>query len=324
MGRLATLAATVLIFIVAAGTAYFWAQQRYLEPGPLAEPVTLVIEKGSSVPAIAQLLADQGIIQARLDLIVAARLADRGRALKAGEYAFPAHLSLAGVFDLLESGRTVIHHLTIPEGLTSAQIVELVQAEPALGGDAGMLPAEGTLLPETYHFSLNDGRAALLARMSDAMRKQLAELWEKRSSNLPLTTPEQAVILASIVEKETGIASERPRIAGVFLNRLKIGMRLQSDPTIIYALTGGRGALDRTLSHADLTLDSPYNTYVVAGLPPTPIANPGRAALVAVLNPEPNDFLYFVADGSGGHAFAATLEAHNRNVTRWRALQKGG
>ena len=323
MGRLASVAATVLLSLLLAGMAWIFARQHYLQAGPLKAPVILVIEKGAGVPAIGAQLADAGVIETDLDLIVAARLTGRSRGLKAGEYEFPSAISLSGVFDLLESGRTVIHRLTVPEGLTSTQVVELVRAEPALAGEAGTVPPEGSLLPETYNFSRNDGRAAMLARMTADMKRTLGELWEKRAPGLPVATPEQAVILASIVEKETGIAAERPRVAGVFLNRLRIGMRLQSDPTIIYAIAGGKGPLERDLTRADLALESPYNTYVVAGLPPGPIANPGRASLAAVLNPEQNNYLYFVADGSGGHAFAATLEEHNRNVTRWRALQKG-
>lgn len=324
MGRLASLAAAVLLTLLLAGMAWIFAKQHYLRAGPLQAPVILVIEKGTGVPAIGAQLAAAGVIETDLDLVVAARITGRARALKAGEYEFPAGISLAGVFDLLESGRTVIHRLTVPEGLTTTQVVELVLAEPALAGEPGSPPPEGTLLPETYNFSRNDARGAMLARMSSDMKRTLAELWEKRASGLPIATPEQAVILASIVEKETGVAAERPRVAGVFVNRLRIGMRLQSDPTIIYAIAGGKGPLDRDLTRADLALESPYNTYVVAGLPPGPIANPGRASLAAVLNPEQNNYLYFVADGTGGHAFAATLDEHNRNVTRWRALQKGG
>jgi UPF0755 protein len=323
MGRWALrLAAVFVILAIAAGALTQWARLRFEAPGPLAEPATLVIAKGSGVAVIADSLAAARVVRSRWDLVVAARLADAGHALKAGEYAFAAGISLKDVLDLLRSGRTVVHRLTVPEGLTAAQVLVLLQAEPALAGDPGALPPEGSLLPETYYFSRGDTRAELIARMTEAMARTVADLWARRSPDLPLADPAQAVTLASIVEKETGIAAERPRIAGVFMNRLKAGMKLQSDPTIIYALTGGKGPLDRPLTRADWQLASPYNTYVVDGLPPGPIANPGRDSLAAVMTPEATDFLYFVADGSGGHAFSASLADHNRNVAHWRAVQK--
>jgi UPF0755 protein len=198
-----------------------------------------------------------------------------------------------------------------------------LEAAEGLTGPLPDPPPQGSLLPETYFFENGETRAAMLARMQKAMTDALAELWPQRAENLPFDTPEQAVVLASIVEKETGVAAERPQVASVFVNRLRRGMPLQSDPTVIFALTGGEADLGRPLLRADLQVDHPVNTYVVNGLPPTPIANPGRASLEAVLNPAETDFLYFVADGTGGHAFARTLAEHNRNVARWRAVQRG-
>lgn len=311
----------LLLAVLAAGLLS-WVQDRYTGPGPLAADTTLVIPRGSGVQAIAGQLAAAGVVRAEWEVLAAARYRESARRLKAGEYAFPAGISLQGALELLESGRTVVRRLTVPEGLTSAQIVELLRAEPALAGEVADAPAEGTLLPETYHFSWGDDRGDLLRRMQSAMEHTLADLWAARAPDLPLETPQQAVILASIVEKETGVAAERAKVAGVFVNRLRSGMRLQSDPTVIYGLTGGKGVLDRLLTRADWQHDSAYNTYVIDGLPPGPIANPGRESLAAALNPERHGFVYFVADGSGGHAFAETLEQHNRNVAAWRRIRQ--
>lgn len=320
--RLPPLAAFPLLLVLVAGIAGAVGWQRYTAPGPSAADTTIVIPRGSGVQAIADQLEAAGIVRTRWDLLIAAKLRDSARRLKAGEYAFAAGMSLRSVLDLLESGKTVVRRITIPEGLTASQIVDLLRADPALAGEIADIPQEGSLLPETYHYAFGDSRTGILDRMQSAMRTELAKLWAARQPELPLKTPEEAVILASIVEKETGVAAERAKVAGVFINRLRLGMRLQSDPTTIYALTGGKGPLDRPLTRADWKVESPYNTYFVDGLPPGPIANPGRDSLAAVLAPERHDYLYFVADGTGGHAFAETLAEHNRNVAAWRRFQR--
>ncbi|WP_445678664.1 endolytic transglycosylase MltG [Radicibacter daui] len=291
-------------------------------PGPLAAPATVVIEKGTGTRAIASQLEQGGVVSHDWQLLLALRLSGDGRPLQAGEYAFPANISPRAALLQMQEGETVRHRFTVVEGSTVGEIVGALQDEPMLAGDTGARPAEGSLQPDTYFFSRLDDRAALLRRMEKAQSAYLADAWEKRAEGLPLKTPEEALILASIVEKETGVASERPLVASVFVNRLRRGMRLQSDPTVIYALTSGDSRLERSLTRADLATASPYNTYMNAGLPPGPIANPGREAIDAVLHPAEGDYLYFVADGSGGHAFARTLAEHNDNVGAWRRLQR--
>lgn len=312
--------AVMLVPLFAAG-GYFYFLHYMDSPGPLRQPAEIVVPRGGT-EAIGVTLAESGVIDHPLLFIAAVKLTEIAGPLKAGEYAFPAAVSLSDVLKLLRDGKTVVHRLTVPEGITSHQVVALLNAESALSGEIRDIPPEGALLPETYHFSRGDSRAALLDRMRKAMSKALADAWAARAEGLPFDKPEQALALASIVEKETGVAAERAKVAGVFVNRLRIGMKLQSDPTTIYALTQGKADLGRPLTRADWRVESPFNTYFADGLPPTPIANPGRAAIAAVLNPEKHNLLYFVADGSGGHAFAATLPEHNRNVQRWRDVQK--
>jgi UPF0755 protein len=302
-----------------AGT--WWALRWYEAPGPLREAKTLVLARHEGLEALGGTLEGAGVINHVRLFMLAAKLTAGAGELKAGEYAFPAAIPPAGILDLLRSGRTVVHRLVVPEGLTSAEVGELVGQAEALTGDVTNLPEDGQLLPATYFYSWGDKRQVLIDRMQRAMEKLVTEQWATRKSNLPLATPQEAVTLASIVEKETGVEAERPVIAGVFYNRMKLGMKLQSDPTVAYALTQGRHPLDHALTRADLDVASPYNTYFAKGLPPGPIANPGRAALKAVLDPAPTDALYFVADGSGGHAFSATLDAHNKAVQYWRQLQ---
>ena len=296
---------------------FSWAER----PGPLDKPENLVLARGAGTGGLTQQLAAARIVSNPLAFRVLARLTRGDGELKAGEYAFSAHMTPNGVLALIRSGKTVVHRLVVPEGTTSQAVVALLEGAGGLEGHVAIVPPDGTLLPETYFYSWGDLRSALLARMEAGMTREVTSLWAQRATDLPISSSGEAVTLASIVEKETAIDSERPKIAGVFYNRLKLGMRFQSDPTVIYALTAGRDPLGRPLCHTDLATNSPYNTYLIKGLPPGPIGNPGRAALQAVLHPTQTDALYFVADGSGGHAFAASLEAHNHNVTNWRRIE---
>ncbi|MDA1099622.1 MAG: endolytic transglycosylase MltG [Proteobacteria bacterium] len=317
--RLVRLCSGVFLFgLVAAGGAFGWGYAQFTRPGPTAVDRTVLLAKGSSLQDIAESLAVAGVIEHPLVFRIGVRMGGWARGLRAGEFRFPAQISMRGAMEILRMGVTVVHRLTIPEGLSSGQVVALLSQTQGLRGDLAALPAEGTLLPETYHYSYGDERAVLLARMTEAMNTTLATLWPARDQDLPFANPEQALILAAIVEKETSLPAERPRIAGVFINRLRRGMRLQSDPTVVYGLTGGGKPLGRALRLDDLDRYTPYNTYRIAGLPPGPIANPGRAAIDAVLHPMVSNELYFVADGTGGHAFATTFAQHRRNVARWR------
>ena len=294
----------------------------YPQQGSLTAEKIIYIESGSSTKGIAQQLAAEDVIDETGRYIFLAAAKIRHSSLKAGEYAFQPSSSIKDALLLLESGKTYQRQITIPEGLMSFEIVALLNTGETLTGEITDIPAEGALLPETYSYSRGDDKNKIIARMKTAMDNALTELWEKRNPDTLVKSPEETVILASVVEKETGVASERPRVAGVFMNRIKTGMPLQTDPTVIYALTMGKKKLYRPLLRKDLNIESPYNTYLVTGLPPTPIANPGRKSLEAVLNPETHDFIYFVADGTGGHAFAKTHEEHLRNVAKWREIQK--
>jgi UPF0755 protein len=312
----------VLALLLASATFAGW---RWLEgwldrPGPLPAETVLVVPRGG-LEKVAARLEESGVVDRAWAFVLAARLQGRERALKAGEYRFAAGIAPRAVLDLLESGRVVLHRITVPEGLTTAEVHALLEAAEVLEGPLPEPGPEGTLLPETWLVPRGEPRARLLERMRAAMRESLAELWARRAPDLPYTRPEEAVILASLVERETPKKEEQPLVAAVFVNRLKRGMRLQSDPTVIFALTGGRNSLDRPLTRKDLELDHPFNTYRIDGLPPAPIANPGRGALEAALAPAAVDYLYFVADGTGGHAFARTLAEHNRNVARWRRIR---
>ena len=317
----ARLVPALLLVAASLGSFTLWAWRDWTTPGPLAEKRTIVLARGSGAVEITRALGSEGVLAHPWLFLLSAEVTGDVHRLKAGEYEFDAAISPEGVAELLASGKTVRHRLTIPEGLTSAQIVAIVNAMPELEGGPEPVPGEGTLLPETYFFSLSDKRAGIVERMHRGFAKALAELWAERGSDLPFAKPEEAVALASIVEKETGREEERPHIAGVYINRLRLGMRLQADPTVIYALTHGRGPLERTLGHDDLGVDSPYNTYTVKGLPPTPIANPGLASLRAVLHPLKVDDLYFVADGTGKHVFAKTLSEQNQHVADFRRAQ---
>ena len=315
--RIKAILSLAAVGIAAAALALGWGYREAVRPGPLAEPQRVIVEKGAGLGTIAGMLQQKGAVERELLFKLTAWAMGAGRALRAGEFEIPARASLVEVIETLRSGELIERRLTVPEGLSSLQILALLRRTEGLEGDIEAPPREGSLLPETYSFHYGDSRAALLERMAAAQDRALAELWPGRAGGLPFISAYEAVTLASIVEKETALAEERPLVASVFINRLDRGMRLQSDPTVIYGLTEG-APLGRALTRADLESDTPYNTYRYSGLPPTPIAHPGRASIAAVLNPAETDYLYFVADGSGGHAFAETLTEHNRNVRQWR------
>jgi UPF0755 protein len=295
----------------------------YQGPGPAArqgDSTTVDLRQGAGLPEIAASLSRAHVVRSASVFIAAAQISGQARRLKAGEYEFASHASMISVMEKIRRGDIVHHMVTIPEGLTSEQAVQVLMDNDALTG-AAPIPAEGSILPETYEVRRGEDRSAVLQRMMDARDNLLSALWSQRRADLPLQTPQDAVILASIVEKETGLASERPRVAAVFVNRLQKGIRLGSDPTIIYGLTQGK-PLGRGIRQSELTTYTPYNTYLIDGLPPGPICNPGRASLAAVLDPPHTDELYFVASGTGGHVFSATLEEHQKNVDHLRALER--
>jgi UPF0755 protein len=307
---------------IAGGGVLAWGYAQFIKPGPTIAETTAVIPHGSGVEAIANTLFEAGIIADPLIFRVGVRLSRVDKGLKAGEFAFPHGVSAKGAAEILIAGKTVIRRLTIAEGLTSVQVFDQLVATNGLE-ETFDVPQEGTILPETYYFSYGDTRADIVQRMVRAMDENLSALWAERADGLPFAGPGDALILASIVEKETGQKAERARVAGVFINRLNIGMRLQSDPTVVYGLNDGEGPLGRALTRTDLKADNPYNTYTNHGLPPGPICNPGLAAIKAVLHPLITDELYFVADGNGGHVFAKTLKEHNNNAAKWRKIRDG-
>jgi len=317
---LITAAGTLGLFVVAALIA-LWAV--YWGPGPKAvegDATVVTLPSGAGVPAIAATLKSSGVIRSTDLFRAAVSLSGADRKIRAGEYEVPSGASLATVVGLLVDGKAVRHYVTLPEGWSSAQAVDILMKQPVLTGEVEV-PAEGSLWPDTYEVSRGETRASVVARMQRAAKTKLDALWAARSPNTIVTTPEEAMVLASIVEKETGLASERPEVAAVFTNRLRLGMRLESDPTIVYGVTKGR-PLGRGIRASELRAQTPWNTYLIDGLPPTPIANPGEEALKAVLNPPRSEYVFFVADGTGGHVFARTYPEHLLNVARWREIER--
>jgi UPF0755 protein len=318
--RLAALLAAAGVAAMAARLAF---DAELTAPGPAPAITNVVVPKGSGTRETGRLLAQAGLLGHPVLWPLLVKLSGR-QPLQAGEYDFPARAAPALIIEMMRKGQVVVHRLTVAEGLTVLQIETLLRDAAAVNGAIVSLPAEGSLLPSTYFYTYGEEREALLARMQKGMSELVEELWARRVPDPMLPDKAAALTLASIVERETGLAEERPHIAAVFLNRLRQHMRLQSDPTVIYALSHGVGVIDHPLSHADLGVASPYNSYAADGLPPGPICNPGRASLQAVLHPIATDDLYFVADGAGGHAFARTLAEHNRNVARRRQIEKNG
>ncbi len=321
MRHIAANAITILILIgiIIVGMIGYGANE-FSRPGD-HEAAVVTLERGDGLNTVSERLEDAGVISDARIFRLAARYLRRSGEIKWGEYEIPAGASMEEVLAMLVDGRTVQHKVTVPEGLTSWEIVERLKEVEVLIGEIPVVPAEGSLAPETYFVQRGEKREAVLKRMQDSQAAILDAAWESRAPDLPLRSKEEALILASIVEKETGVASERERVAAVFINRLRLGMKLQTDPTVIYGVTEGKGSLGRGLRRSELDGATPYNTYVIEGLPPTPIANPGKAAILATLNPSETDELYFVADGTGGHVFAKSLDEHNRNVAKWRKIE---
>src|SRR5215467_7758918 len=313
----------VLLVMIGAGAVYYYGKQIIEAAGPLREDKIVNIPARAGMTDIADVLQREGVIDSNRWAFIGAVFALKARSeLKPGEYAFQKNASLRDVIGTMVEGKVVQHALTIPEGLTSEQIVARLTDNDIFAGSVREIPREGTLLPETYKFPRGTTREQVIQRMQAAQKRLVAEIWEHRSPDVPLKSPEQLVTLASIVEKETGKADERSRVAAVFVNRLQKKMKLQSDPTIIYGLVGGKGTLGRPIKRSEIAQPSPYNTYVIDGLPPGPIANPGRASIEAAANPARTKELYFVADGTGGHAFAETYDQHAKNVARLRAVEQ--
>jgi len=312
----------ITLFATLMGGALWLGGTLLSAPGPLDKTKNIVIPRGAGPQTMATILREEGVIDHPRLFRIAVMIDPTPKPIKAGEYEIPAHVSMWALLELLQSGKQVQRRLTVPEGMTTAEVVDLVRKTEALAGEITLDLKEGDLLPETYFYSRDDTRDGLLLRMKEAMDKTLDEAWRKRAAGLPLANRREALTLASIVEKETAVPAERAKVAAVYINRLRRKMKLESDPTTIYGLTRGKTPFNRELTRADLQSNTPYNTYVIAGLPPGPICNPGRAAIIAATNPARDRSLYFVADGQGGHAFAPTLAEHNRNVERWRQIQR--
>ena len=307
----------IIFLIVLSVLAYMQIKGWIAASGPLLNVTNVVVPKGASLKTVAEELSRAGVIDKPWLFRIMARINGLAKHLKAGEYQFMPGISLQAAMDTIARGEVFFRRITIPEGLTSGQIMYLIANYPDLEGEIDLDVKEGELLPETYSFELGASRNSIILQARAAMQKALEEVWASRDSSLPLKDVNELLTLASIIEKETGVPEERPLVASVFLNRLKKGMRLQTDPTVIYAITEGETSFGRSLKRADLKIDSPYNTYLNYGLPPGPICNPGREALMAAARPQQSDYLYFVADGKGGHRFARSLNEHNRNVKAW-------
>lgn len=316
----------ILLFIGASfiGGSVFTTYQDFISEGILQQSKEVVIPKGASLKQVAYLLKAEGVIASPAIFLLGVRASGNTKNIKAGEYSFPARSSPKMVMTILISGETYIRKLVVPEGLTSHQIIELIEHAKGLKGDKPKAPRNGTLLPDTYHYSWGDTKEGMLQRMRRAMDRTIISLWEKRQKDLPFKDMKEAVILASVVEKEAGFPKDKelPLVASAFVNRLNRGMKLQSDPTALYAVTEGKYDLKRSLTYQDLKIKSPYNTYVVPALPIGAICNPGRKAIEAVLNPPKTNYIYFVANGAGGHNFSSTYETHKKNVSHWRSVQK--
>ncbi|WP_439543898.1 endolytic transglycosylase MltG [Hyphomicrobium sp.] len=315
-----------LVIMLAGGALTLFTGHLYTRAGPLTATQTIVIPKGTSTNTIADDLEREGVVSSRwafmVNYLVQSRMHPGEVVLKSGEYLFKPGVSIRDVIAILSDGKSVLYKVTIPEGLTSQQIVERLKAEENLTGDVAQIPTEGSLMPETYSIEKGMSRQELLERMQAKQKQVLDAAWERRREGLPLQAPEQAVVLASIIEKETGRADERERIAGVFSNRLTKGMPLQSDPTILYGIYGGGVQWGKPILQSEKDAKNAHNTYQIKGLPPTPICNPGRPALEAALNPSQHGDVFFVADGTGGHIFSATLKDHNAAVANWRKVEK--
>jgi len=314
----------LVLLVVAVGLVGLYGKSKFESAGPLEAPQAVVIKEGSSLNQISSQLLSIGVIDNGFVFSQGVKALRAQNSMKAGEYIFQPEMSMYDVMETIRSGKGILHKVTLPEGLTVFQIFERIAQNETLEGPLpDILPVEGSLLPDTYPFQRGTTRIEVIERMKVAQEKFLAQIWAKRIPDLPISTPAELVTLASIVEKETGKADERPRVASVFINRLNRGMRLQSDPTIIYGIFGGQGKpKDRPIYKSDISKPTPYNTYTIPALPPGPIANPGRAAMEAVANPSRTDDIFFVANGTGGHVFAKTLDEHNQNVARWRQIEK--
>src|SRR4051794_34097086 len=313
----------LLIAMIGAGGVYYYGRQVLEAPGPLQEDKIVNIPQRAGKRDIAETLNREGVTDVNPWVFIASVAALKASSdLKPGEYSFQKNASLRDVIATIVEGKVVQHAVTIPEGLTSEQIVARLSDNDIFTGSVHEVPREGTLLPETYKFPRGTPRDQVIQRMQQAQRRVLTEAWERRNPDVPLKNPEQLITLASIVEKETGRSDERSRVAAVFANRLRQKIKLQSDPTIIYGLVGGRGTLGRPIKRSEIQQPSPYNTYVIDGLPPGPIANPGRASLEATANPARTRDLFFVADGTGGHAFSDSYDQHQKNVAKLRAIEK--